>query len=499
MKNLVINLLLFLAFINMAFSQQKQQKHDNSTKAYISILPNDRYSSDSISLIFRRNHWGSVPGIPEEEIHGKIGIPIKLEFAKYESFIYGNLRLGQNTYLFSNSIIQPGDSVEFRLQNDNWIINGKGKEKYIAAQEINNALLAIYKHRNDSLAYLIKNSGNDKVIFNEDSIESYVRIMKDGFQFAKQKSAVVKKILAHHKKHLSSEIYQLLKTDYLYALNYDLARSFTFYNLIAETKGGAFADSCALELRKVYDTAVIDFSNGIKENILNVSRGYFEFLIYDVKIKNKNPASCLSYINKNYTGLLKDRLLTYYLIRRSITSEDDVKLITTTRNYINTNYCLDLLDTLLQNSSPGKTAYDFSLTDSLGNIVRLSDFKGKVVVIDFFFTGCGYCKILNEKMLPVYELYKNNKNVQFVSISTDRDKNEWKNSLRSLEYTHQGSVDLYTNGEGNNSEIIKHYNIKAYPHLMIIDKSGKIITSKAPDPRSEKGKSELLKIIDNAL
>lgn len=497
MKNFIIYLVLFFTSINVSLSQNN--KSSRMPRAYISIISNERYSSDSITFSFRKNQWGEVPGIPYVEIHGKIGVPIKIEFAKDESFIYGNLRLGQGTYLFSNSIIQPGDSIELRLQNNNWIISGKGKLKYQIAQEINQALQALSKHRTDSIVNLSKKYGDDYVSFRDDSIESYVRTLNDGFQFSKQKSFVIQKIVDKYKKQLSSEIYYLLKTDYLYGLNDEKARSFTFFNLIAKSKGGKFADSCSLEMRKVYDRGILNFSNGVKQDVLNVSSGYFNFLIEDIKIKNSNPTSCISYIKRNFTGLLKDRLLTYYLIRRSIKSEDDAQIISKERNYIKTSYCLGLLDTLLQNSSPGKTAYNFALQDTLGNIVKLTDFKGKVVVLDFFFTGCGYCKILNDKMHPIYELYKKNKNVQFVSISTDKDKKEWKNSLRSMEYTHVGSVDLYTNGEGSNSEIIKHYNIRAYPHIMIIDKTGKIVSVKAPEPHDENSKNELINLVDSAL
>lgn len=497
MKNFIICLVLFFTSINVSLSQKN--KSSQIPRAYVNIIPSDKYSSDSITFSFRKNQWGEVAGIPNFEINSKVGVPILIQFENNEPFLYGNLSIGKSDYLFSRTIIEPTDSVVFSLQDDVWVVGGNGKIKYEVAQEINKALQGLSKHRTDSIIKLSEKYGDDYVSFRDDSIRNYVKAFKQGNQFRNQQSLLILSVLDRFKKKLSSKVYQLLKTDYIYWLNYDQAKAFSFYNLIAKNKGVEFADSCYVELKHLYDSGTINITNEVEQDILNLSSGYFRYLIEDINIQKKDPKACILYINNKFNGLLKDRLITYYLVRRSVKSEEDVKLISDARKYVKTKYCLALLDTLLQNSSPGNKAYNFALTDSLGNIVKLSDFKGKVVLLDFFFTGCGYCKILNDKMSPIYEMYKNNKDFQFVSISIDKDMRQWKNSLRSLEYTHEGSVDLYTNGEGSNSEIIRHYNIRAYPHIMIIDKIGKILSVKAPEPHDETSRNELLKLINSAL
>jgi peroxiredoxin len=66
----------------------------------------------------------------------------------------------------------------------------------------------------------------------------------------------------------------------------------------------------------------------------------------------------------------------------------------------------------------GDRAYDFELKDSSGNTVRLSDFKGKVVVLDFWATWCPPCR----KEIPGFVTLQNGykaKGVEVVGISLD--------------------------------------------------------------------------------
>ncbi|HTL81090.1 MAG TPA: SCO family protein [Bacteroidia bacterium] len=69
------------------------------------------------------------------------------------------------------------------------------------------------------------------------------------------------------------------------------------------------------------------------------------------------------------------------------------------------------------NDSLGRfVVYDFSLTDQTGRKLTRADFSNSVCVVDFFFTSCqGICPRMNNQMQRVYEKYKGNKNVQFIS------------------------------------------------------------------------------------
>jgi len=67
------------------------------------------------------------------------------------------------------------------------------------------------------------------------------------------------------------------------------------------------------------------------------------------------------------------------------------------------------------NAAPHKVL-DFSLTDQAGKTVTRADFKNSITVVDFFFTTCkGICPRMTNQMSRVYEKYKGNPEVKFLS------------------------------------------------------------------------------------
>lgn len=142
----------------------------------------------------------------------------------------------------------------------------------------------------------------------------------------------------------------------------------------------------------------------------------------------------------------------------------------------------------------GKPAMNFVLADTSGNMHSLNDFKGKVVVIDFWFTGCIGCIQTAKLLHEIEEKYKN-RDVVFISINIDKTTEKWKYGIGNASSI--SSLQLYTNGQGNEHPIIKENKIYSYPTLTIIDKAGHYIYNKAPDPRVEL--TSFLNAIDRAL
>ena len=69
----------------------------------------------------------------------------------------------------------------------------------------------------------------------------------------------------------------------------------------------------------------------------------------------------------------------------------------------------------------GQAAPNFQLTDLSGTSHTLSEYRGKVVVIDFFGYACGYCQSdAKNTLVPLYNTYfKNDPNVQFLGVEID--------------------------------------------------------------------------------
>ncbi len=128
----------------------------------------------------------------------------------------------------------------------------------------------------------------------------------------------------------------------------------------------------------------------------------------------------------------------------------------------------------------GKNFYNFSLPDSTGKIYSLSDFRGKVLVIDFWFNGCGGCRLMVPALKQVEKELAGSE-VQFISIGID-SRDDWLKGIGK--YSSANSLQLYTNGQTNKHPMIQYLNIRSYPRLIIVDQNGKILPAPS-DPRSD--------------
>ncbi len=188
-------------------------------------------------------------------------------------------------------------------------------------------------------------------------------------------------------------------------------------------------------------------------------------------------------VKNNSKGAVRDQVICYILARSNSTDLSD--LITDALSYIKNVDFIKLLANIRSKIGVGQTAYNFSLADT-NNIMRsLSEFKGKTVVLDFWYTGCGNCRLLMPIMKEV-EIFFEGKNVQFITVSIDIERKMWIQSIKSGKYTSPGMLNLFTNGFGEKNPSIINYNVQAYPTLIIIDSSGKIAATPL-DPRIDGG------------
>jgi thiol-disulfide isomerase/thioredoxin len=118
----------------------------------------------------------------------------------------------------------------------------------------------------------------------------------------------------------------------------------------------------------------------------------------------------------------------------------------------------------------------FTLKNDKGQSVSLSDFKGKVVYIDFWGVGCGPCIYDIKNHVPkLHEHYKN-KDVVFLNICVDSKDKEWKEALEKHKLD---GVNMIAEG-WTNHPVCKAYNVSGIPHYILIDKNGKMVNNNAP-------------------
>jgi peroxiredoxin len=116
----------------------------------------------------------------------------------------------------------------------------------------------------------------------------------------------------------------------------------------------------------------------------------------------------------------------------------------------------------------GTTAPDWTLYDANGKKLTLSQLKGKVVVLDFYFIGCAGCMLSIKPLNAIYEKYKNS-NLVIASL-TERDG---KKAVLDFEKRYQIKYPCYINAAG----VVKSYHVSAFPTYYFIDKEGKIDTT----------------------
>lgn len=126
----------------------------------------------------------------------------------------------------------------------------------------------------------------------------------------------------------------------------------------------------------------------------------------------------------------------------------------------------------LENVAIGKNFVDFTLKDTEGNDVSLSDFagKGKYVLVDFWAAWCAPCRQEMPNVVEAYEKYKS-KGLEVVGVSFDQEKDKWLQGIADLNMTWPQMSDLMY----WDSPVVDMYAINGIPHTILLDKEGTII------------------------
>lgn len=126
---------------------------------------------------------------------------------------------------------------------------------------------------------------------------------------------------------------------------------------------------------------------------------------------------------------------------------------------------------------PGNTAPEIAMTNPEGKVITLSSLRGQVVLIDFWASWCGPCRLENPTVVKAYNTYKDKKlkggkGFTIFSVSLDMNLIAWTTAIKkdSLIWTHHVS-DL--RGWGN--EAATRYGVSGIPTNFLINGEGVII------------------------
>jgi len=128
-----------------------------------------------------------------------------------------------------------------------------------------------------------------------------------------------------------------------------------------------------------------------------------------------------------------------------------------------------------------------SNVDDSSQIVKLSSLKGKVVVIDFWATWCGPCKMTMPSVQKLYNDYSA-KGVQFMGISDDEPS-----KVKQYRADNNVSYPMFYDQDDIASQM---FGVEGIPHLVVIDKNGKEAQVEEGAPLNEQ---EVREAIDKCL
>jgi peroxiredoxin len=308
--------------------------------------------------------------------------------------------------------------------------------------------------------------------------KSFLRYYKGQMAINETMLSVQLAILEGYKTQFSPYLYKKLLTDIYGKTYFDIAETHrTFLGEIPlKTNSDSLQAIFIDRLNQWYQDKRLVMASGVPDSLKAGSKDYARFLIADERTRSANSKTVYNSLKTKFTSVLRDKAIALYLTEnynRNLVNPDSI--LDDAILFIKTPAYLETVRDIKTRFSIGKHAFNFNLPNAMGNLVKLSDFIGKTIVLDFWFTGCTACaQLYREVLKPVEEIYKEDPDIVFISISTDRNKAVWLKSINEGKYTSLNAVNLFTNGLGSDHKIIKAYNAYASPTLVLIDRVGNI-------------------------
>ena len=144
---------------------------------------------------------------------------------------------------------------------------------------------------------------------------------------------------------------------------------------------------------------------------------------------------------------------------------------------------------LRQRIEPGRLAPEFTLARRDSSLVSLADYRGKVVVLDFWASWCRPCRASFPWVREFYEEYRE-KGVEIIGVSIDENKASWEKALDEDRLPWPQVIDEIEKGR---SRVGGLYHVLAVPMFVVVDKEGKIVV------RAHMEKKELSAVVEKVL
>lgn len=123
-------------------------------------------------------------------------------------------------------------------------------------------------------------------------------------------------------------------------------------------------------------------------------------------------------------------------------------------------------------------APDFRLQEVSGKAVALRELRGKVVYLDFWYSGCRPCLAEAPASSKLKRAFLG-RDVVFLYVSTDTNINQWRQTIDKFALAGPNSVHLF-DPEGWHAA--RAYQVQGFPTYLLISRDGRILSRNAPRP-----------------
>lgn len=498
MRHLMIIFLLFISLSSIA-TPKKSHIHISGK-----IIGNEDNKVNKIIVKIYDSYWivgdlGAIIKSTDIQPNGSFNLDFEAIQATH-SLVFSlckDNRLVETTTYYAEQGDEITIEVTLNFENNGdpqKIFRGKGADKYNLVEALNREDFEA-QHKKQWVAKGFKFKGSTDSVKLYQDLKNYGQMLKD-LMISRTK------FIKGYQGEVNTEIRNWIDVDHpIFKISW-AARCLEAF----EEAGNSSAKNAA---KKIFNEFKSEFE--VKANTSNLGASLLPFLIirqngYDLNINDNEPNFALEQlfnrIKNNYSGPIREYTLARLFLDRGsmlYTKQiSDVKydsLLMATDSLLTISFLKAQLETKLRLAKGKKLMYA-SFVDPEGQNVTIEQFKGKVVFIEMWGTGCAPCALFHQyfekNIAPEFE---GNQDLIRLSINIDKSKERWLNSINSGKYTSMKEKNVFTGGLGGAHPFKEYNNIHFIPFLLIIDKDGRVYSL----IKGNEGAKGIISLIQNAL
>lgn len=413
-----------------------------------------------------------------------IRLPLNDPFARFGLWDHGQV-------ILENIWVQPGDSIAIRWDSDSGKILISGPQALNVRVQVQLQQLALSHLLTINPVMILSDSM--AILNSEAKLQEYGQIQKSYFpgwnrkmewleteasrikraeqlfEFASESHPVFRE-LDRYKGELNTDLYHWLGLYWQGNLR-KLPLRFTQISKPGSANWGALILNHTVEDSLLNEAAKLGLAPSDWIESIYLENWILEKLI---------PVSFL-HLTESFPSGIRDQVNALYLIREYKNLSNADSLFSKVLDEVQSPWIAQSLDQLYRSNLEGNPLINFPFTGQIGEEIYPGSWKGKLVFIDFWLSGCGSCiSFAKDQFFPLMEEFKDHPDILFVTISGDKDQKQWKESLTSGRYSTDQSLNLFSGGTGHPT--LSQYLIRSFPAQLLLDREGRILkTGSFPD------------------